>query len=85
MSGSLESPAKSLKSWRARDDSNIRPLPSEGRGRAPREAPRVFLPSEISANLLYGLRPNFRDFSEYALINNANYLDFDSAILQVEL
>ena len=32
------------------------------------------------ANLLVGLRPNFRDFSDCSLINNANHLDFDSAI-----
>jgi hypothetical protein len=34
----------------------------------------------ISANLLNGLRSNFLDFSERALIVNANQLDFDSAI-----
>jgi hypothetical protein len=40
--------------------------------------------SEISANLLNGLRPNFLDFSERALIVNANQLDFDSAIRRFE-
>jgi len=34
----------------------------------------------MSANLLNGLKSNFCDFSERALINNANQLDFDSAI-----
>jgi hypothetical protein len=34
----------------------------------------------MSANLLNGLKSNFCDFSERALINNANHLDFDSAI-----
>jgi hypothetical protein len=35
--------------------------------------------SEMSANLLNGWTSNFRTFSECALINNANHLDFDSA------
>jgi hypothetical protein len=35
---------------------------------------------KISANLLNGLSSNFLDFSERALIVNANQLDFDSAI-----
>jgi hypothetical protein len=35
--------------------------------------------SEIFANLLYELTSNFREFSERALINIANHLDFDSA------
>jgi hypothetical protein len=36
--------------------------------------------SEMSVNLLIGWRSNFRDFSERVLMNNANHLDFDSAI-----
>src|SRR5262245_60996209 len=40
--------------------------------------------SEIFANLLNGLRSNFLDFSERALIVNANQLDFDSAIPRFE-
>jgi len=36
--------------------------------------------SEISANLLYALTSNRRDFSECALMDNANQVDFDSAI-----
>ena len=40
--------------------------------------------SEISANLLIGLRSNFRIFSECALIKHANHLDFDSAIPRFE-
>jgi hypothetical protein len=40
--------------------------------------------SEIPASLLNGLRSNFRTFSECALIDNANYLDFDSAIPRFE-
>jgi len=38
----------------------------------------------MPANLLIEQRPNFHDFSEYALINNANYVDFDSAIPRFE-
>jgi len=40
--------------------------------------------SEMSANLLIGRRSNFSDFSERALINNGNHLDFDSAIPRFE-
>jgi hypothetical protein len=40
--------------------------------------------SEISANLLYPLRSNRRDFSECALMDNANQVDFDSAIRRFE-
>jgi len=40
--------------------------------------------SEMTANLLIGLRSNFRIFSECALINNVNHLDFDSAIPRFE-
>jgi hypothetical protein len=40
--------------------------------------------SEMSANLLIGWRSNFSDFSERALINNGNHLDFDSAIPRFE-
>ncbi len=36
--------------------------------------------SEMPVNLLNGGRSDFRDFSERALINSANHLDFDSAI-----
>jgi hypothetical protein len=41
----------------------------EGQG-----APRSYMAqhSEILANLLYGLTSNFRDFSEHALIYDAN-------------
>ena len=38
----------------------------------------------MSAKLLNGLRSNSRDFSERALINKANHLDFDSAIPRFE-
>jgi hypothetical protein len=36
--------------------------------------------SEMPANLLIGSRSNSRIFSECVLTNNANHLDFDSAI-----
>jgi hypothetical protein len=36
--------------------------------------------SEMPANLLIEWRSNSRDFSECALINNANYVDFDSVV-----
>lgn len=49
-------------------------------GASKQNAGRPSRHSEISANLLNGLRSNFRDFSECALINHANHLDFDSAI-----
>jgi hypothetical protein len=39
--------------------------------------------SEISTKLLIGLRANFRNFSECALINNANHLDFLSGANEV--
>jgi hypothetical protein len=38
----------------------------------------------MTANLLVGLGPNFCEFSECLLINNANHLDFDSAIRRFE-
>ncbi len=44
----------------------------------------VSVHSEMSANLLIRRRSNFRDFSERALINNADHLDFDSAIPRFE-
>jgi hypothetical protein len=47
-------------------------------------ARRLSRRSEIPASLLNGLRSNFRTFSECALIDNANYLDFDSAIPRFE-
>jgi hypothetical protein len=34
----------------------------------------------MPANLLIEWRSNSRDFSECALINNANYVDFDSVV-----
>src|SRR5215469_10311629 len=40
--------------------------------------------SEISANLLSGLMSNFPDFSERALTDNGNQLDFDSSIPRFE-
>jgi hypothetical protein len=40
--------------------------------------------SEMTANLLTGNEPNFRDFSEWALIDHANKSDFDSAIPRFE-
>src|SRR5262249_10334220 len=40
--------------------------------------------SEMCVNLLNGLRSNFRDFSECVLTNNANHVDFDSAIRRFE-
>src|SRR3954454_2363819 len=42
------------------------------------------LDSEISADLLIGLRSHFSIFSECALTNSANHLDFDSAIPRFE-
>ena len=51
--------------------------PTEMRGHRSRH-------SEISANLLYPLRSHRRDFSECVLIDNANYLDFDSSIRRFE-
>jgi hypothetical protein len=38
----------------------------------------------MSANLLIVWMSNFRDFSECALINRENHLDFDSAIPRFE-
>src|SRR6266508_4930009 len=55
-----------------------------GRGRHQSDGVNASRHSEISANLLNGLRSNFRDFSERALIDNANHLDFDSAIPRFE-
>src|SRR3954452_9501055 len=49
-----------------------------------RDARFPFRHSEIAPNLLSGLRLNFRHFSECALIDNANRLDFDSAIPRFE-
>jgi len=40
--------------------------------------------SEMPANLLIVWRSNFHDFSECALINKENHLDFDSAIPRFE-
>jgi hypothetical protein len=45
----------------------------------------AFVPlTEIPANLLNGLRSNFRTFLGCTLIDSANYLDFDSAIRRFE-
>ena len=40
--------------------------------------------SKMSANLLYSWKSNRRDFSECLLMDNANQLDFDSAIRRFE-
>jgi hypothetical protein len=40
--------------------------------------------SEISPNVLYPLKSNRRDFSECVLMDNANQVDFDSAIRRFE-
>jgi hypothetical protein len=40
--------------------------------------------SEMPANLLIGLRSDLRTFSEFALTDKANHLDFDSAIPRFE-
>jgi hypothetical protein len=50
------------------------------RGRLVLMGPNASRYSEMSANLLIELRSNFRIFSECALINKVNHLDFDSAI-----
>src|SRR6266508_6188685 len=55
-----------------------------GQGTRHRDCEDASPHSEMSDNLLIGLRSNFRDFSERALINNANHLDFDSAIPRFE-
>jgi hypothetical protein len=56
-----------------------------GSAGAPRtEWPNASRYSEMSANLLIELRSNFCIFSEYALKNKANHLDFDSAIPRFE-
>ena len=47
-------------------------------------APRTIRYSEMSANLFYSLRSNRRDFSECTLMDNANQVDFDSAIPRFE-
>jgi hypothetical protein len=58
------------------------PAPERQEGGAPRTEMRGHRSrhSEISANLLYPLRSNRRDFSECALMDNASQVDFDSAI-----
>src|SRR6266508_6188880 len=55
-----------------------------GQGTRHRDCEDASPHSEMSDNLLIGLRSNFRNFSECALINNANHLDFDSAIPRFE-
>jgi hypothetical protein len=57
------------------------PRPPLGRSRQQRSR---YGHSEMTANLLMGKGPNFRDFSERPLINHANQSDFDSAIPRFE-
>jgi hypothetical protein len=62
------------------------PAPERQEGGTPRTEMRGHRSrhSEISANLLYPLRSNRRDFSECALMDDANQVDFDSAIRRFE-
>jgi hypothetical protein len=75
-------PAKPLIRWRARQDFDL--VTSAFGGRGASQQGHASLHSEITANLLIGFRSNFSIFSECALTNNANHLDFDSAIPRFE-
>ena len=75
-------PAKPLIRWRARQDFDL--VTSAFGGWGASQQGHASLHSEITANLLIGFRSNFSIFSECALTNNANHLDFDSAIPRFE-